>query len=185
MDKIGLVDSITEAVGNIAAGRIGLATDGEEHAGRLAYVMGLSGASLVFDEVQQMSDVELLLLAEHTFLQRELHSCAQTDTDALNSLTQAVESFDDAFRALEVVRNSAAYHEAEKTYPRNSKHRVLNYPKDAFHCACSAHQTRLRNTLRAPGLNLTEKSVYRQRRRNLGTMRSVYLMLQETALGQT
>jgi hypothetical protein len=33
------------------------------------------------------------------------------------------------------------------------------------------------------GLNLTEKAVYEQRRRNLSAMHAVYLALQKTALG--
>jgi hypothetical protein len=72
MDKTGFVDRMSKAVGDIAVGRIGLATNGEEHAGRLSYERGLSGASLVFNETQQTGDAELLLLAEHTFLQQEL-----------------------------------------------------------------------------------------------------------------
>jgi hypothetical protein len=33
------------------------------------------------------------------------------------------------------------------------------------------------------GLNLTEKAVYEQRRRNLGAMHAAYLTLQKMALG--
>jgi hypothetical protein len=117
MDKIGLADRVMDAVNNIAAGRIGLATNGEEHAGRVSYELGLSGASRVFDEVHDASDAELLHLAEHTFLQQELHSCDATNPDALASLTLAVDSFDDALRALEVVLNRGAYREAEKPIP--------------------------------------------------------------------
>jgi hypothetical protein len=143
---------------------------------------GLSDAAQIFDEAHQAEDVELLLIAEHTFLLQELHSCDPANTDALSSLTQAVDSFDDAFRALEVARNGAVYREAEKTYPRNGKNRVNGYPKDALHQACIAHKTRLQNTVRTPGFNLTERTVNQQRQRNLGTMQAVYLAFQAAAL---
>jgi hypothetical protein len=183
MDQTGLIDRVTKAVLDIAAGRRGLALIGEENTGGPPYRKGLSDAAQIFDEVHQAGDIELLLIAEYAFLQQEFHSCDPADTAALSSAQQAVDSFDDAFRALEVVRDSAAYKEAEKTYPRNRKNRYHGCPKDAVHQACIAHKTRINNTLRTMGLNLTEKAVYEQRRRNLGTMHTVYLALQKTALG--
>jgi hypothetical protein len=105
------------------------------------------------------------------------------DQRSESSAQQAVDSFDDAFRALGVVRNGAAYREAEKTYPRNRQNRYHGCPKDAVHQACIAHKTRINNTLRTMGLNLTEKAVYEQRRRNLGAMHTVYLALQKAAQG--
>jgi hypothetical protein len=182
MDKIGLADRVTNAVVNIALGRQGLATIGRENEGGPPYHQGLTDAALLFDEVYAEKDLELLLLAEHTFLIQELHSCDPADTAAISSAQQAVDSFDDAFRALGVVRNGAAYREAEKTYPRNRQNRVHGYPKDALHQACIAHKTRIGNTLRTMGLNLTEKGVYQKRQRNLGVMQSVYGTFQKASL---
>jgi hypothetical protein len=185
MDKAGLTDRVTDAVLNIAKGRRGLTTDGAEHEGRVLYESGLTDAALFFDEVYRSKDVELLLLAEHAFLLQEFHSCDPADTAALASAKQAVDSFDDAFRALGVVRDGAAYREAEKTYPRNRENRVHGFPKDALHQACIAHKTRIGNTLRTMGLNLSEKDVYRQRQHNLGAMQSAYGALQKVALVST
>jgi hypothetical protein len=182
MEKTGFADRVIEAVLTIAAGRRGLTKDGEEHDGRVLYELGLSDAATFFDEVYQAEDVDLMLLAEHTFLLQEFHSCDSADMAALSSAQQAVENFEDAYRALEVVRNSAAYREAEKTYPRNNENRYHGCPKDAFHQACIAHKTRINTTLRTMGLNLTEKFVYEQRRRNLGAMHAVYLALQKAAI---
>jgi hypothetical protein len=55
-------------------------------------------------------------------------------------------------------------------------------PKDAFHIACIAHRTRLTNILKAPGLNMTEKSLYRQRAGNMATAQSAYFDLQTAHL---
>jgi len=45
--------------------------------------------------------------------------------------------------------------------------RVDGLPKDAFHIACRAHKTRIRNVLRAPGIDTIEKNLLKQRRANL------------------
>ncbi|GHU75226.1 hypothetical protein FACS189461_1060 [Spirochaetia bacterium] len=182
MDKIGLVDRVTTAVVNIALGRRYLAAIGRENEGGPPYHQGLTDAVLFFDEVYAEKDLDLMLLAERTFLMQELHSCDPADAAALSSAQQAVDSFADAFRALGVVRDGAAYKEAEKTYPRNRRNRVHGYPKDALHQACIAHKTRIGNALRTMGLNLTEKGVYQKRKRNLGTMQSVYGTYQKASL---
>jgi len=65
----------------------------------------------------------------------------------------------DAFLCLNVVENTVWYREAvDKTYPRNPKYRVQGFPKDAFHIACAAHRTRIKNILCAPGIDAIEKN---------------------------
>ena len=66
----------------------------------------------------------------------------------------------DAFLALEIVEDIVIYQGVDKTYPHNdSKYRVNGYPKDSYHIAMIAHQTRLRNILRAPGIDPIEKAL--------------------------
>jgi hypothetical protein len=55
-------------------------------------------------------------------------------------------------------------------------------PKDSFHIACIAHHTRLRNILRAPGINMLEKAVLQQRAANMTTARNSYIEKQQAAL---
>jgi hypothetical protein len=58
-----------------------------------------------FCEVQISADPQTILLAEYTFLCQELEFCEKTDKDSLSSLTQAIQSFDDAFLALKVLED--------------------------------------------------------------------------------
>jgi hypothetical protein len=158
-----------------------LAANGNEHQGRLSYESGISSAMTCFREAQTAADCELLILAEETFLQQELQYCESADTITRNSLTQAIQSFEDALRSLDVVNRPAAYLEAEKTHPttRNRKH---GFPQDAFHQACNAHRTRLSNSLRTPGINMIEKAVIQERMANMNTAVSCYIEKQQAAL---
>jgi len=133
LDLIGLVDSINEAVLIIDFGRKGFAIAGEERAGRISYEKGIAAALNVFKDTQVAADPQTIILAEHAFLSQELYLCNKGDKEALNSLTNAIQSLEDAFRALKVVEKSQSYQEAEKTYPRNGRFRVNGFPKDAFH----------------------------------------------------
>jgi hypothetical protein len=54
----------------------------------------------------------------------------------------------------------------------------------AVHIACAAHKTRIANIMRAPGMNLTEKSLFQQRASNMLTLQHSYLEKQKTALVQ-
>jgi hypothetical protein len=143
-------------------GRKDLATDGKEHEGRLSYEMGISLAMAGFQEAQKTADCELLILAEEAFLRQELQYCHADDTITRNSLTQAIQSFEDALRSLKTVEIKTLYQAAETTYP-TTKNRDHGLPKDAFHQACDSHRTRLSNTLRSPGINMIEKAVIQQR----------------------
>jgi hypothetical protein len=162
-------------------GRKDLATDGIEHEGRLSYEMGISLAKAGFLEAQKTADCELVILAEETFLQQELQYCHPDDTITRNSLTQAIQGFEDALRSLDVVSRPSAYQEAEKTHP-TTKNRKHGLPQDAFHQACDAHRTRLSNSLRTPGINMIEKAVLQQRSANMKTAVSTYIEKQKAAL---
>jgi hypothetical protein len=130
----------------------------------MLYEEGLSIAMSAFQEAQTTRDAETLILAEYTFLGQEQEFCDIADTQAVASLTQAIQSFDDALLVLEVVQDSASYRAVEKSYPHMDKYRVRGMPKDAFHIACIAHSTRLSNVLRTPGLNMAAaKGVYLER----------------------
>ena len=182
MDKIGLVSSIYQAAINIDFGRKGFATRGKAEEGRISYEEGIATALSVFKEAQTTADPQTIILAEYTFLTQELEFCEKTDNDTLSSLTQAIQSFDDAFFTLQAVEE-AGYKTVEKTYPHNGKYRVSGLPKDAFHIACIAHKTRLQNILRAPGIDPIEKMLLKQRFVNLSAGQGGYIERQKKALG--
>jgi hypothetical protein len=80
------------------------------------------------------------------------------------------------------VENPDGYCFAETTYPANSKYRIQSFPRDAFHTACIAHKTRLRNALRTPGINMIEKAVLHQRIVNMSAAQGAYVERQRAAL---
>ena len=166
MDRIGLVDSIYKAVINIDYGRKGFATKGKAEEGRISYEIGIGDALSAFKEAQVSADPHIIILAEYTFLSQELQFCEETDKDTLSSLTQAIQSFDDAFLALQAVEEPG-YETAEKTHPNSKKCRINGFPKDSFHIACIGHKTRLQNILRSPGIDSIEKALLKQRFANL------------------
>ena len=167
MDLTGLINSIYEATADIEAGRKGFATRGKEQEGRIFYEDGIALALSSFQEAQSSADPQIIILAEYTFLTQELEFCEKTDKDSLNSLIKAIQSFDDAFLALEVVDDKTLYKAVEKAIPHGSKHRVKGFPKDAYHIACDSHKTRLKNVLRSPGIDPIEKALLKQRYINL------------------
>ncbi|MDR2072430.1 MAG: hypothetical protein LBP60_03235 [Spirochaetaceae bacterium] len=182
MDPAGLINKIFQAVVNIDVGRKGLSTDGKEHYGRISYEDGISTALSSFKEAQIFADPQTLILAELAFLQQELQFCHDSDTDTKSSLVQAVQSFEDALRSLEVVEDVVMYQGAEKTYPVSPKYRIQGFPRDAFHIACMTHRTRLHNVLRAPGINMIEKAVLNQRAANMTTAQGGYIEKQKKSL---
>jgi hypothetical protein len=177
-----LLNSITNAVIYIDAGRKGFAARGKEQEGRIFYETGIANAMTAFQQAQTSADPQALILAEYTFITQEFQLCDKTDKDTINSLTQAISSFDDAFLALKVVEDKNKYEGAENTHPHNKKYRVKGFPKDAFHIACFAHKTRLQNVLRAPGIDPIEKSLLKQRLANLSTAQGGYVEKQRKAL---
>ena len=182
MDLIGLVNSITVSTANIDFGRKGFATKGKEQEGRISYEKGISEAMVAFQQAQTTADPQAIILAEYTFLTQELELCDKIDKYSLSSLTQAVQSFDDAFLALKIVEDKKLYQGAEKTHPHHKKYRVKTYPKDSYHIACIAHRTRLKNILRSPGIDPIEKDLLEQRLANLSTAQSSYIEKQKKAL---
>jgi hypothetical protein len=181
LDKIGLVNSIVEAVTSIDFGRKGFAIRGKAEEGRISYEDGIDKAMSAFQEAQATTDPQIIILAEYTFLFQELQFCDETDKDSLSSLSQAKQSFDDAFLALQAVEESG-YKTADKAFPHNGKYRVSGFPKDSFHIACIAHKTRLQNVLRSPGIDPIEKALLKQRLVNLSAGQGGYVERQRKAL---
>ncbi|MDR2607449.1 MAG: hypothetical protein LBC57_03575 [Treponema sp.] len=159
-----------------------MAADGDEHEGRIFYEKGIFGVAEAFQEAQTSADPQTMILAELAFLQQELQFCDETDADTKNSLTQAIQSFEDALRCLKTVEDTIGYRFAETTHPTASKYRIQGFPKDAFHLACIAHRTRLRNSLRTPGINMREKAVLYQRAANMTTAQGSYIEKQKKVL---
>jgi hypothetical protein len=182
MDLNSFLADLVFYANKIDTGRKGLAANGEEHAGRIHYEDGISGSLISFQEAQTTADPQTIILAEMVFLQQELQFCHESDTDTHSSLTQAIQSFEDALRCLKTVENKTLYQSAETTHPTGPKYRIQNFPKDAFHLACIAHRTRLRNVLRSPGINMAEKAVLQQRAINMQTAQGSYIEKQEKAL---
>ena len=181
MDKSGLLNRILSGAASIDIGRKDLATDGLEHAGRLFYEDGLSTALACFKDAETATDPKMLVSVELTFLQQEFQFCSEQDTDTRSSLTQAIQSFEDALRCLTTVEDSVLYRAAETTYPASSKYRHRCFPKDAFHLACIAHRTRLRNSIRTPGVSMMEKAVLQQRVSNMIAAQGCYFEKQGKA----
>ena len=183
LDLIGLASRITRAAIYIDAGRKGFAIRGKEQEGRVSYEDGIAEAMTAFQEAQISADPKTIFLLEYTFITQELYLCDKSDKDTINSLTNAIHSFDDAFLSLEVVEG-AVYIEAEKTYPHHKDYRISGFPKDSFHIACGSHKTRIKNILRSPGIDPIEKELMQQRLANLSTAQGGYIEKQKKALGK-
>ena len=181
MDLIGYVSSITQATFNIDSGRKGFATRGKEQEGRIFYEDGIAEALTAFKEAQATADPQIMILAEYTFLTQELQFCEKTDKESFNSLNKAIQRFDDAFLALRAVENPN-YKIVDETTPHDKDYRVNGFPKDSFHVACGSHITRLKNILRAPGIDPIEKSLLKQRLLNLPAAQDGYIEKQKKAL---
>jgi len=182
LDRIGFVSSIYEAVINIDAGRKGFAIQGKEREGRISYETGIAAGLTAFQDAQSTGDPKTIFLAEYTFISQELQLCDKSDEDTINSLNNAVQGFDDAFLALEVVNDKTLYQAVEKTHPHSKKYRVKGFPKDSFHVACGSHIARIKNILKTPGLDPIEKSLLKQRLANMSTAQTGYVELQKKAL---
>ena len=184
MDLIGFVSSISEAAANIDAGRKGFATRGKAEEGRISYETGIADAMTTFQKTETTADPQTIILTEYTFLTLELEFCQKTDKASINSLTQALKSFDDAFIVLGIVDDSAQYQTVEKAFPHHKDYRVSGYPKDSFHIACGSHRTRLENILRSPGIDPIEKALLQQRLACLSAAQNAYIEKQKKALAK-
>ena len=173
MEASGLLNKIYMATTAIDAGRRGFATRGKEQRGRILYEEGIANALSSFKEANASADSETIIRAELIFLSQELQFCDKSDMDAQSSLALAIQGFMDALACLGVVEDSALYKKAaDKVIPSVPKYRIDGLPKDAFHIACRAHKTRIRNVLRAPGIDTIEKTflnnaapIFRSRKR--------------------
>jgi len=181
LDIPGLLNSITNAVIYIDAGRKGFAARGKEQEGRISYEKGIAKALSSFQKAQMTADPQIIILAEYAFITQELEFCEKTDNDSISSLTLAIGSFDDAFLALKAVEG-LHYEVAEQVIPHSGKYRVKGFPMDAFHIAIKGHRTRLKNILKTPGLDPIEKALLKQRYANLSAGQSGYVELQRKAL---
>jgi len=182
MDLNGLLTDILSAASNIDSGRKNLAIDGFERSGRLFYEDGISTALGIFKNTQISAEPQTMILVELSFLRQEFQFCDETDAITRSSLTQAIQSFEDALRCLKTVDDGILYQGVETTYPTAPKYRYHGFPRDAIHLACTAHRTRLQNSLRAPGINMIEKAVLTQRIANMTTIQVAYAEKQRKAL---
>jgi len=189
LDRIGLVNSVYEAAAKIYLGRKNIATRGKEQEGRISYEDGIAIAMTAFQEASATNvaattaDPQTIILAEYTFITQELDFCEKSDKDSINSLTQALKSFDDAFLALQAVEENG-YKTADKAFPHHKDYRFGGYPKDSFHFACISHQTRLKNIVRSPGIDPIEKELLKQRLDSLSTAQNAYIEKQKKALAK-
>lgn len=181
MDKAGLISDINTGVTAIYQGRQWLDTEGLEGEGRVSYKRGLALANEAFREVQKCAagDLHTLLVAEYTFIGQELELCNPHDTRAITSLSKAIQEFNEAFLALEVLQNAEVYAALDKALSHHLEFRYKGMPKDAFHVACAGHKARIDNILKSPGINFTEKELLKQRYSNAVTAQSVYLAKQQ------
>jgi hypothetical protein len=183
LDLTGLLDDIIEAATAIDYGRKGFAIRGKAEEGRISYETGISLALTTFKDAQSTIDPHTIILVEYTFLNQEFQFCEKTDTDSINSLSQAIQSFDDAFLVLKIVEDSNLYKTVDQSFPHYEKYREKGFPKDSYHIACKAHRTRLKNILRSPGIDLIEKTLLKQRFANLSTAQKGYIAKQKNVLG--
>jgi hypothetical protein len=183
LDKIGLVTRITTATKNIDSGRKGFAIRGKEQEGRILYEDGISEAMTAFKEARTTADPETILLAEYTFITQELQFCEKSDKEALSSLTQALQFFDEAFPVLKIVEDKTAYQYVDKSLSHHKREfRFKGFPKDAFHVAFGSHKARLQNILKTPGLDQIEKALLKQRLANIKAGQKKYVEMQGKAL---
>jgi len=182
LEATGLATKTVNSVIAIYVGREGFATRGKEHDGRLSYEAGIAEAKSAFLESQASGDPQVILFTEYTYISQELELCPETDKYSRQSLTNARQSFRDAFLVLQVVEDSAIYQGVDKAFPHHKDYRYGGFPKDAFHIACMAHKTRLQNILRSPGIDPIEKDLLEQRVANLATAQNGYATKQQKAL---
>jgi hypothetical protein len=188
LDLILLINRIADAVLNIDTGRKGFAIIGKEREGRIAYEKGIAKAMSTFKEASNLrfaksADPQAIIFAEYSFITQEFQFCPKDDKDSINSLTKAIQNFDDAFLALQIVENKTHYQNAEKTYSHDKKQRIKEgYPLDAFHFACRSHEARIKNLLKFPGIDPIEKALLKQRLLNLSIAQQGYIEKQKMAL---
>jgi hypothetical protein len=183
MEKNGLLNRMAAAVFRISEGRRGLATPGRAENGRVNFENGHAIARQTFQEALASGDVELIMLAEYFFVGQELNESEGDEPEGRASAEAALQSFDDAFLALKAVGDPAAYRGVEMAFPHRSQWRYKGLPRDAFHVACIAHKTRLKNGLSRLGLPKLDRELTKARIAALGATQQVYCAKQQAILG--
>jgi hypothetical protein len=184
LDRVGLLDKINESVTAIYQGRAWLATDSLEHEGRRSYEDGLAMAMDVFKTIHAIAetDLNLLIVAEYTFLAEERQFCDPSDKATITSLTDAIQNFDDGLVALSIVEEGESYKIVDKCFSHRDGCRHNGMPKDVFYYACAGHLARIIGIRKAPGINIAEKELLKQRYENIVAAQSVYFAKQKKAL---
>jgi len=185
LEIIGLIDSINKAAISIDLGRKGFAIKGKAEEGRINYEKGIATAMTAFKEAQASADPQTILLVEYTFIAQELQFCEKSDKAAISSLSRGIRFFDDAFLALEMVKDKVLYQCADKVIPHDSEYRIKGYPMDSFHIAIKGHKGRLQNILKTPGLDPIEKALHKQRLDAIKAGQKGYLEMQRKVLLET
>jgi hypothetical protein len=179
---------MTAAVSTINKGRRSIATPGEAENGRINFEKGHAIALQTFQEALSSGDVEIILLAEYLFVTHELADSEGDEMEGKASAEAALQSFDDAFLALKVVDNPAAYRGVEMAFPHRSQcrsqWRYKGLPRDAFHVAMIAHKTRLKNGISRLGLPKLDRELTKTRISALGAIQQVYCAKQHAVLGK-
>jgi len=187
LDRTGLTLKISDAAISIELGRKGFATRGKADEGRVSFEKGIAKALSAFKEASNQgfaasADPETIILAEYAFISQELEFCDRSDKDSLGSLNLAILRLDDAFLVLKVVEDKTLYKAVESAFAHKREFRFRGLPKDSFHVACGSLKTRLGNILKAPGLDLIEKALLKQRFKNLTAGQGGYIEKQKKAL---
>jgi hypothetical protein len=185
MEKNGLSIDIAEAASTIARGRRSFTIRGETEKGLDDFEDGHALAMRIFQEAAASGDVELILLAEYLFVTQELAESEGGEPEGKASAEAALQSFDDAFLALKAVEEGPPYHTVEMAFPHRNQWRYKGLPRDAFHVACIAHKTRLKNGLSRLGLPKLDRELAKTRIIALGAIQQVYCAKQQAALGET
>jgi hypothetical protein len=174
--------SLADNAEYINAARKAFYIEGQEVGARINWELGIAGAMKDFTDAGASRDCMVIAFAELTFMEQDLAYCEKGDKDALASLGKGRQDFADALRCLEVVKVPEHYKIAEKAFPTWYKYRIKDCPWDAYQVACEGNKLRLRNILRAPGINMKEKAVLKQRLANMDIAHDAYLELQQKAL---
>jgi hypothetical protein len=182
MEKSGLSDDMIDAVIDIARGRLGMITDGQEHEGRLTFESGIRQAHKVFTEARASGDPELMLLAEYTFMSQMLEYATENDIVGRSRAQAAIDSFEDAFLSLQALADATAYQAVEKAFPHRGQWRYKGLPRDAFHVAMLAHKTRIMNSISMIGVNPLDVSLAELRHAVAVTAQQVYREKQQVIL---
>jgi hypothetical protein len=70
------------AVERIAAGRLGIETDGSEHEGMVSFSQGARIADSLYAKAMKSADCELMIAAEYTYLSKELEYAEENEGGA-------------------------------------------------------------------------------------------------------